>query len=380
MASSGSGNRSSGNKRGSGNRRPTPARSSGASTQSAHQRARDRLSQQGTGQRRRPQQTRAAARRPQPAGRSTGRIAGIFGGTLVVLIAVVIILVSTLSGPGKNDDPYIAPFPITASIKKAVENVPNKELGAAVTAPSSVVSAPGKEGSGASLIPLKGASPLVQDAKPEIVFFGSEYCPYCAATRWPLVIAMSKFGTFSGLEETASSPLDYAPNTHTLDFAKATYSSPYFSFSATEQLSNHCHAAEVIKDPDGNDPPDYPPYLCNNEDYYVVNLGSKSVLALVAKWDTDKIFPTADGTSGGIPFIDFGGSWAESGALYSPTSLYLSSWSQIVKSFSVPTEGIGQAVLGTADRYIGVMCEMAHNKPPICKASFVKTEEKQLKT
>ena len=28
---------------------------------------------------------------------------------------------------------------------------------------------------------------------------GAEYCPYCAAQRWAMIVALSRFGTFSGL-------------------------------------------------------------------------------------------------------------------------------------------------------------------------------------
>jgi thiol-disulfide isomerase/thioredoxin len=40
-------------------------------------------------------------------------------------------------------------------------------------------------------------SSLTSAGKPEILFIGAEFCPHCAAERWPLYIALSKFGTFS---------------------------------------------------------------------------------------------------------------------------------------------------------------------------------------
>jgi hypothetical protein len=42
-----------------------------------------------------------------------------------------------------------------------------------------------------------------------VVFVGAEYCPYCASERWPLVMALSKFGTFfEGLRGSMSSTTD----------------------------------------------------------------------------------------------------------------------------------------------------------------------------
>ena len=42
-----------------------------------------------------------------------------------------------------------------------------------------------------------------------------EYCPFCAAQRWAMVSALSRFGTFSGLKTIHSSSSDADPNTPT---------------------------------------------------------------------------------------------------------------------------------------------------------------------
>ena len=39
--------------------------------------------------------------------------------------------------------------------------------------------------------------PLTIDGKPTVVFVSEESCPFCAAERWPLVVALSHFGTWS---------------------------------------------------------------------------------------------------------------------------------------------------------------------------------------
>lgn len=382
MASSGGGNRpGSGNRSGpakrpgSGNRRPQQA---AQAAPSAADRARDRLAQQ-QARGARPARPQGGRRPPQRRGRSTAATAGIFGGGLVVLVAVVIVLISVLSGSGggKGTDPYIPPRPISAGVARAVAHVPDSELAAAGNGPPSLVSGVGKKGSGAGIVTLTGA-PLMKGGKPEVLFLGSEYCPYCAATRWPLVIALSKFGTFHGLQETASSPLDYAGNTHTLDFANATYTSKYLVFDPTEEYSNHCFSNAVEKDPNGDNPPTYPAYVCANDDYHIVKVPSKAIVAVVGKYDTKAYFGQAG--ANGIPFIDFGGKYVESGSLFLPTVLSGADWSQIVRSFAVPTSGIGQSVLATANRYIAMLCEMTHNKPAsACSAGFVKSAEKALK-
>ena len=59
---------------------------------------------------------------------------------------------------------------------------------------------------------------------------GAEYCPYCAAERWALVMALSKFGTFTDLQGTTSSATDTNPSTPTFSFYGSTYTSKYLSF------------------------------------------------------------------------------------------------------------------------------------------------------
>jgi hypothetical protein len=49
------------------------------------------------------------------------------------------------------------------------------------------------------------------NAKPAIVFVSEESCPFCAAQRWPLVVALSHFGSWSHLGTTRSSATDVSP-------------------------------------------------------------------------------------------------------------------------------------------------------------------------
>lgn len=379
------GNRSgNGNRAGSGNRKPSTSR--GTATEqprqsSAAERARERVEQGATrpvrtGQRGRPQPARAAGGRrpPQRGGRSTAMTAGIFGGTFVLLAAVIIIIfsVSNGSGGGRGHNKWVAPFPATATVTSSLLHVPNSELAAAGTGGTAVYGV-GPKGSGASIVALSGR-PLTKDGKPLFVYFGSEYCPYCAASRWPVAIALSKFGTLTGLQQTTSSYLDAYPGTHTLTFAKAKYTSPYLAFNETEQLTNHCHSSAVITNPQGGTPA----YVCNNLDYYPLQSPSKQVISLINQYDNATYFGSADAQGAGIPFMDIGGKYVESGALYDPTLLQGASWSQIVAAFHQPTAGIGQAILGAANRYIAMICQATGNKPSICSQPFVKSEEKTL--
>src|SRR6202042_144933 len=78
---------------------------------------------------------------------------------------------------------------------------------------------------------------LTSAGKPEILYVGAEYCPYCAAERWAMTVALSRFGTFSNLHFIHSSSTDVYANTPTLTFYKSGYTSKYLTFVPVEWYS-----------------------------------------------------------------------------------------------------------------------------------------------
>ena len=110
-----------------------------------------------------------------------------------VLIALVtLIVVRVVNGP-KAAPPQQSSDASSAQVVAAVTSVPAAVLdqvgvGKVDTLPS----------------PLKGQPPLVAGGKPLVLYVGAEYCPFCAAQRWGMVVALSRFGTFTGLTTTHS--------------------------------------------------------------------------------------------------------------------------------------------------------------------------------
>src|SRR4029079_19324163 len=78
------------------------------------------------------------------------------------------------------------------------------------------------------------APALTSGGKPKVLYVGAEYCPFCAAQRWPVVVALSRFGTWSGLRQTTSASGDVYPDPSTLSFHRAAYASDYLSFTGVE--------------------------------------------------------------------------------------------------------------------------------------------------
>jgi len=90
---------------------------------------------------------------------------------------------------------------------------------------------------------LRGAPPLAQRSAsgrlvPMVLFIGAEYNSFSAAERWPLIAALSRFGTFRALYDVQSSPTDFAPNTPTFIFYNVEYHSNYVAFRAFEVASD----------------------------------------------------------------------------------------------------------------------------------------------
>src|SRR5438132_932286 len=142
--------------------------------------------------------------------------------SLVVVLAVVAYFIFTLSGAGAGSP--LNGQPVSQTVLSQLSGVSMSTLNAVGGGPGGVN--PTK--------PISGA-PLTHNGKPEVLYMGAEYCPYCAAERWSMIVALDKFGNFTGLEVTASSSSDQLPNTPTFTFRNANYTSTHISFVSVEQ-------------------------------------------------------------------------------------------------------------------------------------------------
>lgn len=193
-----------------------------------------------------------------------------------------------------------------------------------VGSPSSDV-LPTKAGTGTGTI-LKGA-----DGKPLITYIGAEYCPFCAAERWALAVALSRFGTFENLSGTNSSDSDEFPDTQTLSFYGSSYSSSYVDFQAVEEATNQ---------PDGSS-------------YQALQAPTAAQSALMAKYDTQ----------GSIPFLDIANRYVITGSSFSPQVLQGLSRSQIAADLANPSSAVAQAIDGTANDITAAIASVTGSQP-----------------
>ncbi|HZQ38334.1 MAG TPA: DUF929 family protein [Dehalococcoidia bacterium] len=191
------------------------------------------------------------------------------------------------------------------------------------------------------------APALTQDGKPQLLYVGAEYCPYCAAERWALIAALSRFGTFSNLHTARSSASDIYANTPTFTFYGAGYDSPYLSLSAVEQTTSR---------PDGRG-------------------GYTALQSLSA--DQQAIFnqfnrPPYVSSAGAIPFLDIGGKFVLAGATYNPGLLGGQDWSTIAAQLSNPSSKEAQAIVGSANLITAAICQSTNQQPAsVCQTPGV---------
>jgi hypothetical protein len=259
------------------------------------------------------------------------------GAPLVLVVAVVAVLVivkvaTGAGGPKSGPTASLAASSVVTQVTAVPASALNEiGVGVATTKPTKIT-----------------APALTADGEPRVVYVGAEYCPYCATERWAMAVALSRFGTFTGLGETASSPSDVYPNTATLTFHGASYASNYLSFTGREIQSN-----QVV-----------------NGEYAPLDTLSAADQALFAKYDA----PPYTDSAGSIPFIDIGGRYVISGASYSPQVLQGKTQTQIAAALSDPNSAIAKAVDGTANLITAAICQITNGQPAtVCQSPGVTT-------
>jgi Domain of unknown function (DUF929) len=279
---------------------------------------------------------RAARQRAQTRSRLI-----IAGGAVVVVLAAVLALVLTRGGGGGQASGGPTPGPTgteLASLTAQVTSVPVAVLdqvggGMVSSLPTSVT-----------------GTPLTSGGKPEMLYIGAEYCPYCAAMRWSMIVALSRFGTFAGLATIRSAARNGAgtaepyPDTATWTFANASYTSSYVAFTPVEEFSN-------VPDP-------------STGGYTKLMTPTAAQQALLEKYDA--------ANNEAIPFIDFGNRFTSVGASYDPALLQGLSWSQIGADLHDPATAVAKSVFGTANYMNAALCELTDDKPATACTSAVK--------
>jgi hypothetical protein len=266
-----------------------------------------------------------------------GRVFAIVG---VVIVAIIIIVV--LKSPTTNN----------SSASDAI--APQKLINQITSIPSTISDAIGGGTVTAKASPISGKPYLTSNGLPQILYMGAEYCPYCAAERWPVIIALSRFGTFSGLRTTHSSTSDVYPDTQTFSFHGSSFTSKYIGFTPVEMYSN-------IADSNGT------------SGYTTLDTPTSTEQSLMNTYDAPPYVSSSN--QGAIPFIYFNGKYLIVGATYSPQVLQNQSYQNIADALSKPNSAITKGVLGAANNMTAVICKITGNQPvTACTPTIQKLE------
>ena len=191
------------------------------------------------------------------------------------------------------------------------------------------------------------APPLTADGKPQVLYVGAEYCPFCAAQRWPVVVALSRFGTWSDLGATTSASEDVFPDTPTLSFHGAGYTSDHLSFTGVELQGRTLENGQYAP-LDQLSPADQKTFETFNRPPYV------------------------EGDGGSIPFLNIGGKFIKVGSSYDVEVLEGKSRDEIAAALADPDDPIAQAVNGSANILTAAICETTDGQPAaVCTAPGV---------
>jgi hypothetical protein len=240
--------------------------------------------------------------------------------TAVVATAATLVTVSLTSTPAHlTASESAAP----AAVVRQVTNVPASVL---------TQVSPGRVATPLHQVAASGP-PLTAGGKPVIEFVSEESCPFCAAERWSLTVALSHFGTWDHLGVTKSAATDIFPNTATLSFRSAQYHSSQLTLHTTELTDNAGHDLQA-------------PTTLDRQ--------------LIGQYDVPPYVNSAD-QSGSVPFLDIGNRYILAGAQFDPQVLAGLSASQIAARLRDPSSPVAQAIDGSANAIVGAINQVLHD-------------------
>lgn len=260
------------------------------------------------------------------------RLLTITGAVIAVLAVVAVIIVVGINGKHKNERRTTA----DAKVLSDMQNVSDQTL-----------SAVGMSGARAAIAqgfaqPEKVGDPPLSTDKPDVLFIGGLFCPYCAAERWALITALDKFGSFSNVGQIKSSEDDIS----TFSFVGSSYTSQYLTFDGVEASDQN--RANLQKPTD----------------------------AQVAVW---KKYTADVNPSGGLsyPFMDFNGKLVLTGPTYDPQVIIGKDWTEIASTLDDPKSPVAVAIDSSVNQLTAAICTATGNQPAsVCTPAIRKDARK----
>ena len=268
-----------------------------------------------------------------------------------VAFGIIIVAIALLGTLVLVRDTYSPPSSPTTETFSAA---PSSLVNTVASVPQSVYDTVGVESPGNPVAPLQatskgGNAPMWQATvnggprEPVVFFYGAEFAPYAAAERWPLVLALSRFGTFRRLGLAQSSATTAFANISTFTFYDASYTSKYVILEPVERYGslNPTGARYLsLQTPDRR--------------------GERAAIASYASSATT------------FPLLDVGNRWVLNGAAFTPGVLTGLAQDQIAGDLSSPASPLTQAVVSAANEITASICAVDGQKPGnVCESRGV---------
>jgi thiol-disulfide isomerase/thioredoxin len=283
---------------------------------------------------------RAAQRRAEMRNRMLWTGGSILG-VVVIVVAFVVFKATQSPASTSSSSTSATGTALPASVIRDITTVPASTLTSVGTGTANTK----------SVATVSSAKALTSGGKPEVLYIGAQYCPYCAAERWALAVALSRFGTFQGLTGIHSAGgQEVYPHTPTLNFYKSSYASKYLTFTPVEQET-------VSEKP--------------------LEKTSAAQNALITKYDSPPYVSASE--RGAIPFIDFGGKYFVHGSQYDPQLLSGQTWAQVAAALKDPSNAVAKGADGAANMITATICKVTSNQPSsVCTTPAIKTIQGQI--
>jgi len=259
---------------------------------------------------------------------------------LVVLALAALVVVKTTGGSGAAPSASKVTAGSAGSSASSTDTTPLPAgvLSEVTSVSPTTLAAVGQSSASTSPISTGSKTTLTaSNGKPEILFIGAEYCPYCAAQRWAIVEALSRFGTFSGLSATHSSTSDIFPDTKTFSFYGSTYTSDGLDFTSVELESNQV----------------------SGDSYTTLQTPTAAETAIFSKYDAAPYMSQA----GSIPFLDIANKYVSIGSGFTPQVLQGLSMQQIAAQLNNKNSAVAIAIDGEANRIVAAITAATGIKP-----------------
>jgi hypothetical protein len=180
--------------------------------------------------------------------------------------------------------------------------------------------------------------PLKRPSGKTLIFFmGAGFCPFCASERWAIVSALSNFGSWQGLVETASADHDEKYlNIPTVNFATAKYTSYYVELVGRETADRYFEPLQEL----------------DERDYEILDT-----------FNPDQI----------IPFLLIDGQFMQVGSGYSPQLLEGMNHAMVKEEVQNLESRVGKAIKTEADNITALICKSIGGKANVCNIEDVKS-------